>query len=85
MSRKGGGSRSGGGRTYVNNAMNRSLGRVGIPLGSAPVSRTSSSSSSYSGGGGSSRTYVDNSMNRSLGRVGMPLGSAPVSIAAVEE
>ena len=65
-------------RHYVDNAMNRSLGRVGMPHGSMPVSR-----SSGSGGGGysssSTRTYVDNSSNRSLGRVGMPHGSMPVS------
>ncbi|XP_057303847.1 probable serine/threonine-protein kinase DDB_G0267686 [Hydractinia symbiolongicarpus] len=63
------------GRSYVNNAMNRSLGRVGMAMGSAPVSAGSSSAySSFS-----ARAYVDNSANRSLGRVGMPLGSAPVS------
>ena len=73
MSRQGGGSRSGGGRTYVDNAMNRSLGRVGMFVGSAPVSTTSSSSS---------RTYVDNAMNRSLERVGMVVGTAPVSRTA---
>jgi len=65
-------------RHYVDNAMNRSLGRVGMPHGSMIVSR-----SSGSGGGGyslsSTRTYVDNASNRSLGRVGMPHGSMPVS------
>ena len=67
-------------RTYVCKAINRSLGRVGMPLGSAPVSRTSKSSiSSNSNNSSRSKTYVDNSMNRQLGRVSMPLGSAPVS------
>ena len=64
-------------RCYVDNAMNRRLGRVGMPLGSMVVSRGSSSyGSSFSG---STRTYVDNAMNRRLGRVGMPLGSMVVS------
>ncbi|XP_041360852.1 serine/threonine-protein kinase STY8-like [Gigantopelta aegis] len=65
---------------YVNNAMNRSLGRVGMDRGSA-VHSTSGSSSGGGGGssyssGISSSTYVDNSMNRSLGRVGMEHGTA---------
>ncbi|VDI08741.1 Hypothetical predicted protein [Mytilus galloprovincialis] len=68
-------------KTYVDNASNRSLGRVGMPHGSMPVSR--SSGSSYSSGsifgGGNTKTYVDNASNRSLGRVGMPHGSMPVS------
>lgn len=64
-------------RCYVDNAMNRRLGRVGMPLGSMVVSRGNSSyGSSFSG---STRTYVDNAMNRRLGRVGMPLGSMVVS------
>ena len=65
-------------RHYVDNAMNRGIGRVGMTHGSMPVSR-----SSGSGGGGyslsSTRTYVDNSSNRSLGRVGMLHGNMPVS------
>ena len=72
----GGGSYSGSSiaspRTYVDNASNRSLGRVGLPVGSAVVSRGDDSSAS-------SRNYVDNASNRSLGRVGMPVGSAVVS------
>ena len=72
MSRQGGGIRSGGGRTYVDNAMNRSLGRVGMLVGTAPVSTSSSSS----------RTYRDNAMNRSLERVGMVVGTVPVSRTA---
>ena len=73
-----GASRSGS-RTYVDNSSNRSLGRVGMPHGSAVASR---SSGSTFGGGAScsdSGTYVDNSSNRSLGRVGMPHGSAVAS------
>ncbi|XP_033728085.1 uncharacterized transmembrane protein DDB_G0289901-like [Pecten maximus] len=80
-------------KTYVDNSSNRSLGRVGMPVGSMPVSRGSSGSSfggggassggfsfgSGSTGGSSTKTYVDNSSNRSLGRVGMPVGSMPVS------
>jgi len=63
---------------YVNNSSNRSLGRVGMPRGSMPVSRSSGSGAeSYSSS--STRTYVDNSSNRSLGRVGMPHGSMVVS------
>ncbi|KAG4077880.1 hypothetical protein HA402_013814 [Bradysia odoriphaga] len=53
-------------RSYVDNAYNRSIGRVGMTVGSAVVSRSSSSQS----------CYVDNSQNRSLGRVGLPLGMA---------
>ncbi|KAG9396279.1 Protein kinase domain [Carpediemonas membranifera] len=73
------------GRTYANNAANRSLGRAGMPMGSMVVSRSSggggsSAGSSYSASRStSSRTYVDNSLNRSLGRVGMPHGSAVYS------
>lgn len=55
-------------RTYVDNAYNRSAGRVGMAHGTAVISSASSgrSSSSYSGGGGGGggRTYVDNSSNR---------------------
>ena len=65
-------------RHYVDNAMNRSLGRVGMTHGSMPVSRSSGSGAEgYSLS--STRTYVDNSSNRSLGRVGMTHGSMPVS------
>lgn len=67
-------------RTYVNNAQNRSLGRVGMTVGSMPVSR-GSSGSSY-GSSSSARTYVDNSYNRSLGRVGMEHGTAVASRSA---
>ena len=73
------------GKTYVDNAYNRRLGRVGLPHGSAVVSRSSSRASraesppsspfSRSGCG----TYVDNSYNRKLGRVGMDYGTAVVS------
>ena len=73
-------------RTYVNNASNRRLGRVGMPVGSAVVSRSSGtsnsgasvSSSSYGSSSSSRRsgTYVDNPHNRSLGRVGKEYGTA---------
>ncbi|XP_071963214.1 kinase suppressor of Ras 2-like [Antedon mediterranea] len=72
------------GTTYANNASNRSLGRAGMAMGSAPVSRSSGGSSSGGYGssgssGSSSKTYVDNSYNRSLGRVGMDHGSMVAS------
>ena len=35
----GGGGNDGGSRTYVDNASNRNLGRVGLPVGSAVNSR----------------------------------------------
>ena len=73
------------GKSYVDNASNRRLGRVGLPHGSAVVSRSSSRASraesppsspfSRSGCG----TYVDNTSNRKLGRVGMEYGTAVVS------
>lgn len=67
--------------SYVDNAYNRSMGRVGMSYGTAVISRGSSggggggsySSSSYSSysGGSSGRTYVDNSFNRyeKLGKI----------------
>ena len=62
----------------MNNASNRSLGRVGMSYGTAVNS--GSSGSGYSSASTSSpRTYVDNSFNRSHGRVGMEIGSAVVS------
>ncbi|XP_052275067.1 uncharacterized protein LOC127874640 isoform X2 [Dreissena polymorpha] len=74
-------------KTYVDNAYNRSAGRVGMPVGSMPISKTEErpfsakneirSGSSYSSS--STKTYVDNSYNRSAGRVGMPVGSMPIS------
>lgn len=72
------------GRCYVDNAMNRSLGRVGMPRGSMVISSKGSGASSSSAscfgdsqsdGGG---RYVDNYFNRGLGRVGMPKGSMVV-------
>ncbi|XP_071963011.1 uncharacterized protein [Antedon mediterranea] len=66
------------GSTYTDNAANRRLGRAGLPMGSAPVSR-SSGGSSYLGSCGSSKTYVDNAYNRSFGRVGMEHGTMVVS------
>ena len=41
----GGGSAASPGRTYVDNSLNRRLGRVGMALGSMPVSRDSGNSS----------------------------------------
>ncbi|XP_031637138.1 serine/threonine-protein kinase Sgk1-like [Contarinia nasturtii] len=58
-------------RHYVDNAMNRSLGRVGMAHGTAVHS-----TSSYSSSSSSPSVYVDNSMNRSLGRVGLEHGTA---------
>ena len=83
MPRKYGGTGGGGGGSYVKNSMNRSLGRVGMSLGSAAsVSRTSSAStggywSSCSNGNSSStsRSYVDNPINRSIGTVGLEVGT----------
>lgn len=75
---------SGDGKCYVDNAMNRRLGRAGMPIGSMVVSSRGSSASSSGSYFGSSlsdggRTYVDNYMNRGLGRSGLPLGSMVVS------
>ncbi len=67
MSRKGG--------SYVNNAQNRSLGRVGMSYGSSGGSSSYGGTSSYSTGATSQRTYVDNAANQSMGRVGKPMGS----------
>ena len=74
-------------RCYVDNAFNRSVGRVGKPLGthvihsgqSASASRVTTSS--YDDSPPSEcqpsvqRCYVDNAYNRKLGRVGKPLGT----------
>lgn len=73
-------------RTYADNAMNRSLGRVGMAHGTAVHSRSGGSFSSYGGSSSyssssvlsstsSPRTYVDNATNRSLGRVGKVHGT----------
>ena len=56
-------------RTYVDNAYNGRVGRVGMPVGSFVISRDGT----YLG----SQEYVDNYKNRSLGRVGLPRGSYP--------
>lgn len=65
------------GRTYVDNASNRSLGRVGKAVGSHVVHRDGSATISSVGSSYpvSQKSYVDNSMNRSHGRVGKPVGS----------
>ena len=55
---------------YVDNAMNRRLGRVGLPHGAAVHDRdTGTTYTKY---------YTDNSYNRSIDRVGLPHGSAVV-------
>lgn len=69
-------------RRYVDNAYNRRLNRVGLPLGSAVQSSSKSTSASRQATvlqTREKRTYVDNALNRRLNRVGMPLGSMPVS------
>ena len=81
-------------KNYVNNAYNRSVGRVGQPVGSHVISRSSgggggggslssgisaAGSSTYSGASGSTKTYVDNAYNRREGRAGMPIGSCVIS------
>ncbi len=58
-------------KTYADNAQNRKLGRVGMPVGSYVVSRD--------GEHLGSKTYTDNAQNRSLGRVGLLQGSVPES------
>lgn len=76
---------SGNKRCYVDNAMNRRLGRAGMPLGSMVVSSRGNSSSPFYVSNDvlplsdSSRGYVDNYMNHEPGRVGMPFGSIVVS------
>ena len=65
-------------KRYANNAYNRSIGRVGMPVGSCVVSRSAGGSyggASAAGTSGSSKVYVDNAKNRELGRVGKPLRS----------
>lgn len=59
------------GKTYVDNALNRRLGRVGKPLGSMPQSSSVSDAN----------VHVDNAQNRQPGRVGQPYGSAAASEA----
>lgn len=78
-------------KTYVDNRQNRQLGRVGMPLGSMPVSKHNSSPASNSvvcafgqtlrptSPSGSSKTYLDNSFNRRHDRVGLQLGSKVIS------
>ena len=76
---------------YADNAYNRSVGRVGQPLGSHVINRISEASNGFSPSGRSSTLfnstdssqaygmYADNAYNRSVGRVGQPLGSHVVS------
>ncbi|XP_055872689.1 uncharacterized protein LOC106052698 isoform X4 [Biomphalaria glabrata] len=63
---------SSGSKTYVDNAYNRSLGRVGLEHGTAVHHRDDSRTGSSS----SSRMYADNALNRNLDRVGLELGTA---------
>ena len=77
MSRRSGGS-------YVDNAMNRSLGRVGMPYGSCVQSSSrgsscSSSSSSQASSATPQKVYADNDYNRRIGRAGKEFGSHVVS------
>ena len=62
-------------RIYVDNAMNRSLGQVGRPVGSHVVSRDGTVTVSGASSSSSSKVYVDNPKNRSLDRVGLPHGT----------
>ncbi|KAL3884063.1 hypothetical protein ACJMK2_030286 [Sinanodonta woodiana] len=79
-------------KTYVDNAFNRSVGRVGMEHGSMVISRgsssggrishgreTSGSTSRHSTGGDTTKVYVDNDYNRRHGRVGMEKGSMVIS------
>ena len=76
MSRRGGG--------YVDNAMNRSLGRVGMPYGSCVQSSSHqassfSSSAAATSGATPQKVYADNDYNRRIGRAGKEFGSHVVS------
>ena len=64
-------------RVYKDNALNRRLGRVGKPLGTAVYSMKGSPSPTETPT--CSRTYADNAFNRRVNRVGKPLGSQPIS------
>ncbi len=59
-------------RAYVDNPQNRSLGRVGEPLGSHVQHKHGATASSSST---SSAVYADNPTNRKLQRAGKPKGS----------
>ncbi len=56
-------------RVHVDNALNRRLGRVGMPHGTCVHRRGDPIPPAPS-----NRVHVDNAMNRSLGRVGLPVG-----------
>ncbi|GFS20068.1 serine/threonine-protein kinase CTR1 [Elysia marginata] len=60
------------GKLYKDNAFNRQHNRVGLPLGSKPVSK-------------SEQKYADNAINRYLNRVGLPLGTKAVSKTRLAE
>ena len=67
--------------TYVDNAYNRKLNRVGLPLGTCVVSKeypattTSGPKESTMTNDKGERIYVDNPHNRRLGRAGKPIPS----------
>lgn len=76
-------------RTYVDNAQNRALGRVGLEHGTSvhrrgspsTTSRSRSTTSATTSGAAPTaapggRVYADNAQNRALGRVGLPHGTA---------
>lgn len=75
------------GRVYVDNAQNRKLGRVGLPIGSVPSAGPKAESPKRASSPRQSsvpryppppvpRVYADNAQNRKLGRVGRPIGEA---------
>ena len=66
---------------YVDNAYNRSLGRVGKAHGTCIVNKTGSGSGSAASTASTNGQgcYVDNPTNRALGRVGKPRGTHVVS------
>ncbi|XP_065659968.1 probable serine/threonine-protein kinase DDB_G0267514 [Hydra vulgaris] len=65
-------------RSYVDNGYNRSVGRVGLEVGSMVISKNNNSStkSNYHS---NEKTYVDNSFNCRVGRVGLEVGSVVIS------
>ena len=62
-----------GSKTYVDNAYNRSLGRVGKPLGSHPVSNNQVHPVAPVDSSVATSTYVDTCVQSQLGRVGESL------------
>ncbi|GFN96117.1 serine/threonine-protein kinase ctr1 [Plakobranchus ocellatus] len=64
-------------KTYVDNPLNRKLGCVGLPVGSAVHGKDPSPPSSPDSS--SVKVYKDNALNRRLDRVGEPMGTAVYS------